>query len=141
MQDTCIWFWMLHIAHGICSYLIITLLISSWHNFWLDLSTDTSLLEVLRVSLFLAQMLRIFIRLVLHYLLSSIFILHSSLIAWWDLCCWYMSRGPLFYLKTYSRYSALHLLYVFVFASSVVDWWVTQFRYWDHYFDLSACSL
>ena len=45
-----------------------------------------------------SQFLRIVIRLVLHYLLSSIFILHSSLFTWWDLCCWYMSEGPLVFV-------------------------------------------
>ena len=37
---------------GICSYLIISLLTSLWRNFWLDSSTDASLLEVLWVSFY-----------------------------------------------------------------------------------------
>ena len=128
MQDMYIWLWMLHIAHGVCSYMIISSLTSLWRNFWLDLSTDANLLEVLWVSFILAQLLQIFIRLVLHYLFSSIFILHSCLIVWWDLYCWYMSRGPLVFLSNTCV----------VFA---VDWWVTQFRNWDHNFALISCSL
>ena len=74
------WLWILYISHGICSCLKISILISWWLNFWLDLSTDASLLEVLWVSFILVQLLRIVIRWVLHYFFSFIFILYSSML-------------------------------------------------------------
>ena len=46
----------------------------------------------------LAWLLHIVICLVLYYFLSPIFILHNSLTSWWDLCCWYMSGGPLVFV-------------------------------------------
>ena len=123
------WLWMLYIAYGICSYLKISILTSWWRNIRLDLSADASLLEVLWVSFILAQLLRIVIRLVLQYFLSSIFIVLCSIM------------GPLLLIYV-SRPSVLFDTYVvFVFVSLIVDRWVTQLRNWDHDFALSACSL
>ena len=71
--------WIPYIAHGICFYLIISLLTSWWHNFWPDLSADASLLDVLWVSFILVQLLRIVI--VWYCTISLLpFYFHSSML-------------------------------------------------------------